>query len=165
MNYDFKNGIRNFMNFHIKLKVMLDKFSVYNVSAEGMCFLDRRSPSSLNFLDFTLLVRSFPNSSLNQESVFVQILHNFGISQLKHKCTAKLKGSYQRESKMESTGRGALPPMWGVLLNMHLFLKFQPQLGKSEKLNNQGMRQNRAFKILYNTKNKQTTIKKNADKI
>ena len=63
MTYDFKNDIRNLMNFHIKLKVMLDKSSVYNVSAEGMCFLDRSSPSNLNFLDFTLLARSFPNSS------------------------------------------------------------------------------------------------------
>ena len=63
MTCDFENDIKNLMNFHIKLKVMLDKSSVYNVSAEGMCFLDRRSPSSFNFLDFTLLACSFPNLS------------------------------------------------------------------------------------------------------
>ena len=35
---------------------MLDKFSEYNVLAEGMYFLDKGSPSNLNFLDFPLLV-------------------------------------------------------------------------------------------------------------
>ena len=34
---------------------MLDKSTVYNVLAEGMYFLDK-SPSTLNFLDFPLLV-------------------------------------------------------------------------------------------------------------
>ena len=33
----------------------IDKSSVYNVSAEGMHFLDKSSPSSFNFLDFPLL--------------------------------------------------------------------------------------------------------------
>ena len=41
----------------------LDKHFVYNVSAEGMYFLDKINPSNFNFLDFWLLVWSCPNFS------------------------------------------------------------------------------------------------------
>ena len=54
-----------------QLKVMLDK-SVNNVLGEGMQFLDKCSPLNFNFLDFPLLVWSYPNSSYgfwNLESV------------------------------------------------------------------------------------------------
>ena len=48
-----------------------------------MYFLDKSSPSNLNFLDFPLVVWSCLNSSCdfgNQESVFVWTLHYFVIS-------------------------------------------------------------------------------------
>ena len=45
-----------------QLKVMLDIF-VNNVLGEGMQFLDKCRPLNFNFLDFPLLVRSYPNSS------------------------------------------------------------------------------------------------------
>ena len=53
-------------------KVMLDKSSVY-VLAERMHFLNKSSPSNLNFLDFPMLVWSCPDSCdfWNQESVFL----------------------------------------------------------------------------------------------
>ena len=35
---------------------------------------------------------------------------------------------------------------------MYLFLEFEPQLGKSEEFNNQGMKENIAFRILLLTK-------------
>ena len=53
---------------------MLDKFSVYNVLADGMYFLDKSSQLSFNSLNFPLLVWRCPNSSYgfwNKESVFV----------------------------------------------------------------------------------------------
>ena len=54
-----------------QLKVMLELF-VNNVLGEGMLFLDKCRPLNFNFLDFPLLVRSYPNSSFdfwNLESV------------------------------------------------------------------------------------------------
>ena len=38
-------------------------------------------------------------------------------------------------------------------LSVYLFLEFEPQLGKSEKFNNQGMKENKAFGIAFITKN------------
>ena len=58
---------------HKQLKAMLDKSFVY-VLAEGMYFLDKFSPLNFNFLDFPLLVWSYPNylcDFWNQESAFV----------------------------------------------------------------------------------------------
>ena len=37
-------------------------------------------------------------------------------------------------------------------LSVYLFLEFEPQLGKSEKFNNQGMKENKAFRIPFITK-------------
>ena len=34
-------------------------------------------------------------------------------------------------------------------LSVYLFLEFEPQLGKSEKFNNQGMKENKAFRIPF----------------
>ena len=45
-----------------QLRVILDK-SVNNVLGEGMKFLDKCSPLNFNFLDFPVLVWSYPNSS------------------------------------------------------------------------------------------------------
>ena len=47
------------------MKVMLDKSSVYNVLAEGMCFLDKSSASNFNFLDFRMLVWICPDSKMH----------------------------------------------------------------------------------------------------
>ena len=56
---------------------------------------------------------------------------------------------------------GTLQGQWGGMLlprhfdnspSVYLFLKYEPQLGKSEKFNNQGMKENRAFRILFITK-------------
>ena len=41
----------------------LDESSVYNVLVEGMYFLDKCSPLNFNFLQFPLLVCSYPNFS------------------------------------------------------------------------------------------------------
>ena len=58
-------------------------------------------------------------------------------------------------------GRGTLSPIGRrVLLTRHfdnnisvyLFLEFEPWLGKSEKFNNQGMKENEAFRIPFITK-------------
>ena len=43
-------------------------------------------------------------------------------------------------------------------LNVYLFLEFEPQLGKSEKLNNQGMKENKAFGIPFITKKQLKSI-------
>ena len=45
-----------------------------------------------------------------------------------------------------------LPRHFDNNLNVYRFLKYEPQLGKSEKFNNQGMEENRAFRILFVTK-------------
>ena len=37
-------------------------------------------------------------------------------------------------------------------LSVYLFLEFEPQLGKLEKFNNQGMKENKAFRIPFITK-------------
>ena len=37
-------------------------------------------------------------------------------------------------------------------LSVYLFLEFEPQLGKSEKFNNQGMKENKTFRIPFITK-------------
>ena len=56
---------------------------------------------------------------------------------------------------------GTLPPIERkVLLTKHfdnslsvyLFLEFEPKLGKSEKFNNQGMKENKGFRIPFITK-------------
>ena len=91
------------------------------------------------------------------------MLHHFVITQLEHKCKAKLKGAHLRESKRISKGSWGTLPSVGrrVLLTRHfdnslsvyLFLEFEPQLGKSEKVNNQGMKEKKAFRIpFYNKK-------------
>ena len=41
---------------------------------------------------------------------------------------------------------------WGVVWWGAFTQKFEPQLGKSENFNNQGMKENRAFRILFITK-------------
>ena len=38
------------------------------------------------------------------------------------------------------------------ILSVYLFLEFEPQLGKSEKFSNQGMKENKAFRIPFITK-------------
>ena len=38
-------------------------------------------------------------------------------------------------------------------LSVYLFLEFEPELGKSEKFNNQGMKEKKAFRIPVITKN------------
>ena len=40
-----------------------------------------------------------------------------------------------------------LPRHFDNSLSVYLFLDFELQLGKSEKFNNQGMKENRAFRI------------------
>ena len=89
-------------------------------------------------------------------------LHHFVKTQLEHKCKAKLKGDHLRKSKREPKGQGwdSNPNKEGVLfprhfdnsLSVYLFLEFQPQLGKSEKFNNQGMKENKTFRIPFITK-------------
>ena len=78
---------------------------------------------------------------------------------LEHKCKIKLKGAHSSESKRVSGG--TLPPIGRrVLLTKHfdnslsvyIFLEFEPQFGKSEKFNNQGMKENKTFRILFITK-------------
>ena len=68
---------------------------------------------------------------------------------------------------MESNGeRGLCRDNRGMLLLRHFdnsltvyfFLKFEPQLGKSEKFNNQGIKENRAFRILFMTKKQSKSI-------
>ena len=39
-----------------------------------------------------------------------------------------------------------------IALVLYLFLEFEPQLGKSEKFNTQGMKENKAFRIPFITK-------------
>ena len=74
---------------------------------------------------------------------------------------AKLKGVHLRESKRESKGwtlttivRSALITRhFDNILSVHIFLKFEPSLSKSEKFNNQGMKENEAFRIPFISKN------------
>ena len=56
---------------------------------------------------------------------------------------------------------GTLPPIgrrvlltrqFDNSLSVYLFLEFEPQLGKSEKFNNQGTKENKAFRIPFITK-------------
>ena len=50
----------------------VDKSFVYDVLAEGVCFLNKSSPLNFNFLDFPLLVWCGPNFSCdfwNQEFI------------------------------------------------------------------------------------------------
>ena len=50
-------------------------------------------------------------------------------------------------------GRGVLlTKHFGNSLSVYLFLEFEPELGKSEKFNNQGMKENKAFRIPFITK-------------
>ena len=41
---------------------------------------------------------------------------------------------------------------FGNSLSVYLFLEFEPELGKSEKFNNQGMKENKAVRIPFITK-------------
>ena len=43
-------------------------------------------------------------------------------------------------------------PFCNKLVSVYLFLEFEPQLGKSEKFYNQGMKENKAFRISFITK-------------
>ena len=62
----FQKWHKEFCEFScIEMKVMLDKSSVYNVLAEGMCFLDKSSASNFNFLDFRMLVWICPDSKMH----------------------------------------------------------------------------------------------------
>ena len=91
---------------------------------------------------------------------FSPFCHN--LYKLEHKCQAKLKEAHLRESKRISKGQGDFTPIIGrkVLLTRHfdnslsvyLSLEFQPQLGKSETFNNQGMKENKTFRIPFITK-------------
>ena len=45
--------------------------------------------------------------------------------------------------------RELLPRQVDNILSVHLFLEFEPQLSKSEELNNHGMKENRAFRIIF----------------
>ena len=82
------------------------------------------------------------------------------MTQVKCKCKAKLKEAHLRKSKSKSNVGGTIQRQQGVLLprqfdnslSVYLFLNFQSQLGKSEKFNNQGMKENRGFRILFITK-------------
>ena len=85
----------------------------------------------------------------------------FVVTQLGHKCKAKLKGTYLRKLKRVSKVGGNFTPTGRrVLLTRHfdnslsvyLSLEFQPQLGKSETFNNQGMKENKTFRIPFITK-------------
>ena len=51
-----------------------------------------------------------------------------------------------------SIGGMLLPRHFDNSLSMYCFLKFEPQLSTSEKFNNQGMKENRAFRIFFITK-------------
>ena len=88
------------------------------------------------------------------------MLH-FVITYLEHKCKAKLKGAHLRESKRISKGWGTLPPIgrrvfltrhFDNSLSVYLFLESEPWLDKSEKFNNQGMKESKAFRIPFITK-------------
>ena len=50
----FQKGFKEFGEQVVESK--FNKSSLYNVLAEGMCFLDKSSPSNFKFLDFPLLV-------------------------------------------------------------------------------------------------------------
>ena len=45
-----------------------------------------------------------------------------------------------------------IPRLFDNSLSVYLFLEFEPQLDKSEKFNNQAMKENRAFRIHFLTK-------------
>ena len=45
-----------------------------------------------------------------------------------------------------------VPRLFDNSLSVYLFLEFEPQLDKSEKFNNQAMKENRAFRIHFLTK-------------
>ena len=57
-----------------------------------------------------------------------------------------------REDFKGTVKRVLLPRHFDNSLSVYLFLKFEPQLDKSEKFNNQGKKENRAFRILFITK-------------
>ena len=131
----FQKRHKEFGEFsHKQLRVMFDKSFVYNVLAEGMYFLDKRSPSNFNFWTFHCLPE------------FFQIFH-------------VIFGTRSPEEGNDR-GRGALPCILRVLLPIHienslsvyLFFEFQPQLGKTEEFSNQVVNENRTFRILFITK-------------
>ena len=67
----------------------------------------------------------------------------------------------ERMEKLQGGEGGLYPDREGVLLSRHFdnslsvyhFLKFEPQVGKSEKLNNQRIKENKAFRIPFIIKN------------
>ena len=54
-----------------------------------------------------------------------------------------MKGLYRDNRGM------LLPRHFDNSLSVYLFLKFEPQLGKSEKFNNQEIKENKSFRILF----------------
>ena len=89
---------------------MLNK-SVNNVLGEGMLFLDKCSKLDFYFLDFPLLVWSYPNSWFLKSGVSFYInFAPFLMTYLEHKYKAKLKGAHIRESKRVSKGWGDFTP-------------------------------------------------------
>ena len=106
-------------------------------------------------------VAQIPHVIFENRVSFCVNLAPFCISQLKHKCKAKLKGAHLRVLKREQKGRG-FTPIPGVLFPVHirndlsvcLFLEFESQLGKSEEFNNQRMKENEPLEFFLLTKNK-----------
>ena len=81
----------------------------------------------------------------------------FVINYLEHKCNAKLKGVHRRVSKvcgtLPPTGRRVLLTRdFDNSLSVYLFLELEPQLGKSGKFTNRGVKENKAFRIPFITK-------------
>ena len=86
------------------------------------------------------------------------MLH-FVINYLEHQGKAKLKGTHLMESTRVSKGWGEFIPNnrekdrhFDNSLSVYLFLEFEPKLSKSEKFNNQGMKENKTFRIPFITK-------------
>ena len=86
------------------------------------------------------------------------MLH-FVINYLEHQGKAKLKETHLRESKRVSKGWADFisnnrekDRHFDNSLSVYVFVEFEPKLGKSEKFNNQGMKENKTFRIIYNQK-------------
>ena len=88
-------------------------------------------------------------------------MHQFAITYLEYKYKAELTGAHLRESNRLSKGWGTLAPIGRRVLptrhfhhsvSLYLFFDFEPLLGKSEKFNNQGIKENKTFRIPFITK-------------
>ena len=88
------------------------------------------------------------------------MLHHFVITQLEHKCKAKLKGAHVRESKRVSKDWGDVTPIERrVLLTRHfdnslsvyLFLEFQSQTNQRNSII-KDWKENKAFRFPFITK-------------